>query len=126
MMKPYKKILIIDDDLRLDKMLVFMFEGQGLETEFADSGSHALEILTHFRPDAIILDLMMPGMDGFEVCETIKKDTALKDIPVIVLTALPSDVHMERALSLGACAYIEKPFVSAKMLDKIKEVIGGF
>ena len=79
-----------------------------------------------FRPDAIILDLMMPGMDGFEVCETIKKDTALKDIPVIVLTALPSDVHKERALSLGACAYIEKPFVSAKLLDKIKEVIGEF
>ena len=126
MAKPHKKILIIDDDLRLDKMLVLMFEGHGLATEFAASGSHALEILTQFRPDAIILDLMMPGMDGFEVCERIKKDTALKDIPVIVLTALPADVHKERALSLGACAYIEKPFVSAKLLDKIKEVMGEF
>lgn len=124
MVKSYKKILIIDDDLRLDKMLVFMFEGLGFKTEFADSGSHGLELLTHFKPDAIILDLMMPGMDGFEVCERIKKDTTLQDIPVMVLTALPSSVHKERAFSLGACAYIEKPFVSAKLIDKIKEVIG--
>ena len=124
MEKAEKKILIVDDDLRMDKMLFFLFEGRGFQAKFADSGRYAMKLLEHFKPDVIILDLMMPDMDGFEVFESINKNSTLKNIPVIVLSALPSSKHKERAISLGACAYIDKPFVSEQLIDKIWEVIG--
>lgn len=123
MLKSDKKILIIDDDLRMDKMLVFLFKGHGFKAEFADSGSHALELLKQFKPDVIILDIMMPNMDGFAVCEKIKKDANLKDIPIIVLSHISHIESKERALSLGVCDYIEKPFKSLDLIKRIKAVI---
>lgn len=118
-----KKILIIDDDLRMDRMLTFLFESQGFAVKFCETGRNAIELLQEYRPDLILLDLLMPEMDGFEVCEKIKKDSLLKNIPIIVLSALPYLAHKERAFSLGAVDYIEKPFVSIKLVNKVKEVI---
>jgi len=118
-----KKILIVDDDLRMDRMLTFLFEAQGFTVKFSETGQDAIEILKEYRPDVILLDLLMPEMDGFEVCEKIKKNPELAHIPVIVLSALPYLSHKERAFSLGACEYIEKPFVSIKLVNKVKEVI---
>ena len=118
-----KKILIVDDDLRMDRMLTFLFESQGFTVRFSETGSNAIDLLQDYRPDIILLDLLMPEMDGFEVCERIKKDPLLKDIPIIVLSALPYLAHKERAFSLGVCEYIEKPFVSIKLVNKVKEII---
>lgn len=118
-----KKLLIIDDDLRMDRMLTFLFESQGFVVKFSETGRDAIELLKEYRPDLILLDLLMPEMDGFEVCEKIKKDPLLKDIPIIVLSALPYLAHKERAFSLGVCEYIEKPFVSIKLVNKVKEII---
>ncbi len=104
-------------------MLALLFERRGFDVEFTDSGSNAMALLEHFKPDVIILDIWMPGMDGFEVCKKIKKDGQLKDIPIIFLSALPTSQHQERALSVGACAYIEKPFSSKELIDKVENVI---
>lgn len=82
-----------------------------------------MELLKHFKPDVIILDLRMPGMNGFEVCEKIKKDDRLKDIPIVCLSALPASQHQEHASSVGACDYIEKPFSTKALIAKIEEVI---
>lgn len=122
MLEP-KKILIVDDDLRVDKMLVYLFESHGFISKFADSGSHAMELLDHFKPDVILLDLKMPKMDGFEVCEKIKKDDRLKNIPIICFSALPASLHKEQSLSAGACDYIEKPFSNEILITKINNVI---
>lgn len=118
-----KKILIIDDDLRMDRMLTFLFDSQGFIVKFSERGRDAFELLNDYRPDVILLDLLIPEMDGFEICDKIKKDPLLKNIPVIVLSALPSHAHKDRALSLGACDYIEKPFVAVDLLNKVKEVV---
>ena len=124
MRKVDKKILAIDDDLNMDKMLVFLFETRGYEIQFADNGEDALELLKSFKPDLVILDLLMPGMNGFEVCEKIKSDADSKQIPVIVLSALPAEIHEERARSLGVFDYLEKPFSSKELLEKAEEAIG--
>ena len=126
MEKPDKKILIIDDDLRMDRMLTFLFESQGFAVKFSETGKNAIEILKEFKPDVVLLDLLMPEMDGFEVCERIKKEPDLCHIPVIVLSALPQLAHKERAYSLGACEYIEKPFVSIKLVNRVNEIIEKF
>ena len=121
-----KKILIIDDDLRMDRMLTFLFESQGFTVKFSETGSNAIDILREFKADVILLDLLMPEMDGFEVCQKIKKEPSLSNIPIVVLSALPQLSHKERAFSLGACEYIEKPFVSIKLVNRVKEIIEKF
>ena len=120
MSDPKKKILVVDDDLSMDKMLVFLFETKGFDVRYASGGAQALEILKDFMPHLIILDLMMPDIDGFEVCRRIKEDDNLKHIPIIALSALPSKIHKDRAMSLGADAYIEKPFVSRNLIDTVE------
>ena len=119
-----KQVLIIDDDEKLSKMLGFLFTAKGFKVEYAESGSEAFDVLGRLTPDVIILDIMMPGMDGFEVCEKIKEDSKLRDIPVIALSALPSSQSKEKIVSLGAYAYFEKQFKSQDLVAKAMEALG--
>ena len=118
-----KTVLIIDDDEKLSKMLAFLFMAKGFKVECANSGPAAFEVLERIKPSIVILDIMMPEMDGFEVCEKVKGDPALKDIPVIILSALSSEENREKSVSLGAYAYFEKPFKSAELVSKAVEAI---
>ena len=118
-----KTVLIIDDDEKLSKMLGFLFMAKSFKVESADGGNAALEKLKTLKPDIIILDLMMPGMDGFEVCRVIKDTPALKETPVIVLSALPSSKNREKVSELGAYDYFEKPFKSSDLVAKAIEAI---
>ena len=118
-----KTILIVDDDEKLSKMLGFLFMAKGFNVEYADSGAAAFKVLDSVRPSIVILDIMMPGMDGFEVCEKIKENPSLKKIPVIILSALSSETNREKSLSLGAYAYFEKPFKSMELVSKAIEAI---
>ena len=118
-----KTVLIIDDDEKLSKMLAFLFMAKGFKVESANSGSAAFEVLERIKPSVLILDVMVPGMDGFEVCEKVKDDPSLKGIPVIILSALSSDKNREKSISLGAYAYFEKPFKSAELVSKAVEAI---
>ena len=121
---PEKKlVLVIDDDWQLNKMLTYLFMSLGINVETAINGVKALELLKEINPDAIILDLMMPDMDGFEFCEIIKGDSNLKDIPVIVLSALLQAKHEERIMSLGAIDYVSKPFKSSEFVKKVRDII---
>jgi DNA-binding response OmpR family regulator len=96
---------------------------RGLKVETAINGIEAFDEIKKKRPDIIILDLMMPGMDGFEFCEKIKADSQYKDIPVIVVSALPSSSNRTRLLSMGAADYIQKPFDSSELVNRIEEVL---
>ncbi len=119
-----KVVLIIDDDEKLSKMLAFLFMAKGFKVESANSGPAAFEVLDRIKPSVVILDIMMPEMDGFEVCEKVKGDPVLKDIPVIILSALSSEQNREKSVSLGAYAYFEKPFKSAELVSTAVEAIG--
>ena len=118
-----RTILLVDDDEYLTKMLTFLFIANGFKLEASKNGLDALDALKRITPEAIILDILMPVMDGFEFLKLIKEDTALKAIPVIVLSALPSSHNRERVLSLGADDYIVKPFISSELINKTIEVI---
>ena len=118
-----KIVLIVDDDEKLSKMLAFLFMAKGFKVESANSGPAAFEVLERIKPSIVILDIMMPVMDGFEVCEKVKGDPILKDIPVIILSALSSEQNREKSVSLGAYAYFEKPFKSAELVSRAVEAI---
>lgn len=118
-------VLIVDDDEKLSKMLGFLFMAKGFKVEYARNGSSALDLLERIKPNVIILDIMMPGMDGFEVCERIKEDSSLNEIPVIVLSALPSIQSKKKILALGAYDYFEKPFKSSDLIEKALEAVGA-
>ncbi|MDT8316619.1 MAG: response regulator [bacterium] len=118
-----RHILFVDDDGHLAKMMTFLFMANGFNLETAKNGLDALEVLKRIKPEAIILDVMMPLMNGFECLKQIKENKALKDIPVIVLSALPSVDNQKKALSLGAYDYIVKPFRSSELIKKTMEAI---
>src|SRR3989304_7027334 len=121
-----KKILIIDDDLRHDKMMSYLLLSKGFDVTYALSGQEALEKLrleVIERPDIILMDIMMPQMDGFETFKEIRKEPDLKDTPIIMLTALSDPQNMEKALAIGAADYIEKPFSPSDVIARIKKVV---
>ncbi len=119
-----KKVLLVDDDKITDKMISTFFLSRGISTETAMNGIEGLEVLKKIRPDVIILDLMMPKMDGFEFCEQVKKNEQLKDIPIIVMSAFCTEDNIKRILALGACDFFKKPFRVKELVDKVKAVIG--
>lgn len=121
-----KKILIIDDDLRHDKMMSYLLLSKGFDVIYALSGQEALEKLrlkVIDKPDLILMDIMMPQMDGFETFKEIRKEPDLKDTPIIMLTALSDPQNMEKAISIGAIDYIEKPFSPSDVISRIKKVL---
>ena len=121
-----KKILIIDDDLRHDKMMSYLLLSKGFDMIYALSGQEALEKLrlkVFEKPDIILMDIMMPHMDGFETFKETRKNPDLKDTPIIMLTALSDPKNMERAISIGAADYIEKPFSPSDVISRIKKVL---
>jgi DNA-binding response OmpR family regulator len=119
-----KKVLLVDDDKLIDKMISTFFMTRGISTEIAMNGIEGLEVLKQMKPDAIILDLMMPEMDGFEFCEQVKKNEQLKDIPIIAISAFCTEGNIKRILALGACYFFKKPFRVKELVDKVKAVIG--
>jgi putative two-component system response regulator len=104
------KILIVDDEPAGRFTLESILEEQGYQIEMAESGLEALEKAYQLLPDVILLDVMMPGMDGFEVCQRIRKDPVLAEIPILMLTALDDRKSFLRGLESGADDYITKPY----------------
>jgi DNA-binding response OmpR family regulator len=120
-----KKILIVDDDPSIIVALQFLMEQNGYQTLVAFSGEEAMETITEYRPDLILLDIMLPVVDGFEVCQRVRENPEWSNIRIVLVTALGSDVNVTKGLSLGADAYIIKPFSNAEILAKVKELLAG-
>lgn len=119
-------ILVVDDDVRHDKMMSFLLISKGFEVEYALSGDEALEKLKSGKitpPDLILLDIMMPKMDGLETLAGLKKEDALKAIPVIMLTAVADPEKKEVAIGMGANDYISKPFSPSNLIERINKVL---
>lgn len=113
------KILLVDDEADILEFLKYNLELEGYEITTALNGKEALEKMTEFT-DLVILDLMMPVLNGFEVIERMKKDSRFKDIPVIFLTAKNGEISEIKALELGAIDYIQKPISPKKLLARVK------
>ncbi len=119
-----KKILIIEDDTAISKMYQTSLKNDGYEVVAADDGDAGLEMAKKEKPDLILLDIILPKMDGFAVLEGLKKESGIKNIPVIMLTNLGQEEDKERGKKLGAKDYIVKAdFTPMQVSEKIKKYI---
>lgn len=119
-----KKILIVDDEPNIVMSLEYTFKRQNFEVFIARDGMEALEILKNQLPDVIILDIMMPLVDGFETLQKIKSNEQLSHCKVMFLSAKNKESDIEKGLSLGANAYLTKPFSIKKVVDQVNELLG--
>lgn len=117
-----KKILLVDDEKDLVKIVKFRLEANDYEVITACDGQEGLEKARKEKPDLIILDLMLPKMDGYKICGLLKKDSRFMRIPIIMFTAKAQEEDMKLGKEVGADAYIIKPFEPGVLLDKIKEL----
>jgi DNA-binding response OmpR family regulator len=117
------KILLVDDEPIIVKTVQKRLEVEGYEVLVAADGLEALEKTRTLKPDLIVLDLMLPKMDGYQVCGRLKKDPRYSKIPIVMYTARAQEVDVKLGLECGADAYIKKPFNSRELLDKIKALL---
>lgn len=117
-----KRILIVDDEEDLLELLRYNLEKEGYQVFSAATGEVAVQLATDKIPDLILLDLMLPGIDGMEVCRVLKRDSRTQNIPVIMLTAKTEDIDIVTGLELGADDYITKPFSPKVLIARIRTV----
>lgn len=122
-MNEKNKILIVDDEPNIVMTLEYAFKKQDFEVFIARDGSEALEILKDKTPNIILLDVMMPKVDGYKTLEIIKQNEELKETKVVFLTAKSKAKDVEKGMSLGADKYLTKPFSIKKVVNEIKELI---
>ena len=120
-----KKILLVDDEPNILMTLEYTFKKNNFQVFIARDGQEALEILKDQLPDIIILDVMMPLVDGYATLEQIKKDSRLNHCKVIFLTAKNKEKDIEKGLSLGADLYVLKPFSIKKLVEQVHELISN-
>ncbi len=119
-----KRILIIDDEAQMVQMVQMRLEAVGYEVIKAHDGQTGLEMAKQENPDLIILDVMMPKMDGYKVCGLLKADARYNKIPIIMFTARAQESDKELSEDVGANAYINKPLNAEDMMNKIKKLLG--
>lgn len=120
-----KKILLVDDDLDLIKMLKLRLETEGYEFMCAEDGEKMLNVMKEKKPDVIILDIMLPNIDGYSALREMRKEEHFKDIPVIVLTAKEKKKVGDLFALEGVANFIEKPFEASDLLQKIRSALNG-
>jgi two-component system alkaline phosphatase synthesis response regulator PhoP len=118
-----KSILIVEDDQDIQQLVGYNLIKSGFQVEYADSGEEALDMIKHQHPDLILLDIMLPQMDGIEVCKFLHSDNQTAEIPIIMLTAKGEESDIVGGLDLGADDYITKPFSPKILLSRIKAVL---
>lgn len=118
-----ERILIIEDDKHIAKLLNYNLEKAGFNCRVASTGEEGFDFLSSYPVDLVILDIMLPGMDGFEVCRRIKGDSRLKKISVLMLTAKGEEVDRIVGLELGADDYMVKPFSPRELILRIKAIL---
>lgn len=118
------KVLIVEDETMLVNMYIAKFEKEGFETVQAENGKKGIEVAKEEKPDIILLDIIMPEMDGFMVLKELKSTPETKNIPVIMLTNLGQEEDVEKGSKLGAIGYLVKANLTpSQVVDKVKEVL---
>ena len=120
---PQKTILVVDDDYMLLQNIISILQLYGFSTLRATGATEALEIIATNKPNLIVSDVMMGDIDGFQFLKLLKENTSYRDIPVILLTALADVVDKNKGMSVGAQAYITKPFNSKELVKTINQLL---
>ncbi len=120
-----KKVLVVDDDPYILMSLEFLMNKNGYTVMVARNGTEALSFINNDKPDLVLLDIMMPDVDGYSICKHIKSTDSIKDIIVVFLSAKSSEKDIQHGYDLGAALYVTKPFSTRELMKKIKELVGG-
>jgi len=118
-----KRVLIADDEPNIVTSLEFLMEQAGMEVRVARDGQEAIDLAESFRPDLILLDVMMPVLNGYEVCQRLKSDPKLRHVRVLILSAKGRDVEVAKGRELGADGYITKPFSTRELVSKVRALL---
>jgi two-component system, OmpR family, alkaline phosphatase synthesis response regulator PhoP len=121
---PYK-ILIVDDEPNIVLSLEFLMEQSGYEVAIARDGEQALQQVESFQPDLILLDIMMPVRNGYEVCQKIRENSAWDRVKIVMLSAKGRDLEVSKGLALGADAYVTKPFSTKELIAQVQDLLAG-
>ena len=118
-----KYILIVDDAPNIVLSLEFLMKKEGYDVHSVSNGEEAMEAIAEKVPDMILLDVMMPRKDGYEVCQELRANPDWENIKIIMLTAKGRDVEREKGLALGADDYVIKPFATQELVNKVKTLL---
>jgi len=118
-----KEIFIVDDEPNVVVPIQFLMEQQGYRVMIAERGEDALDLIYQYKPDLVLLDIMLPGIDGYKVCEIVRLNPNYRKIKIIFLTAKGREEEIAKGLALGADAYITKPFSNIELVAKVKELL---
>ncbi|MCG7871309.1 MAG: response regulator [Candidatus Thiodiazotropha lotti] len=117
------EILVVDDEPNIVLSLEFLMKKAGYNVTTANNGVDALSTIKQLRPDLVLLDVMMPRMDGYEVCQAVRGDPELSSVRIIMLTARGRDVERDKGMALGADDYVTKPFATQELVEKVKSLL---
>ena len=118
-----KAILIVEDEASVVTAIQFLLEQQGYSIRVAETGEDALDLVHRYKPDLVLLDIMLPGISGWEVCENIRMNPNYRNIKIVFLTARGDEAEISRGFALGANAYITKPFSNDYLIAKVKALL---
>jgi two-component system, OmpR family, alkaline phosphatase synthesis response regulator PhoP len=118
-----KRVLVVDDEPNIVMSLRFLMEREGFQVEVASTGQAAVAALDREPADLVLLDIMMPELDGFEVCQRIRSNPAWRVTKVVMLTAKGRDIERDKGLALGADDYVTKPFSTRDLVAKVKQML---
>jgi DNA-binding response OmpR family regulator len=119
-----KHVLIADDEPNIVVSLEFLVQREGHRVSVARDGDSALAMIRELRPDLVLLDVMMPGKSGFDVCQAVRADEALAGVKILMLSAKGRDTDLAKGNALGADAYMTKPFSTRELAARIRELLG--
>lgn len=118
-----KTVLLVEDEDNIALALKHLIERQGYRLSRVADGDAAMAAIAEVRPDLVVLDVMLPGSSGYEVCQSIRRDSALSGIKILMMTARGGEVERRKGLALGADAFLTKPFATSDLTDQINDLL---
>ena len=118
-----KRVLIVDDEANIVTALEFLLEKRGYEVKVAVNGEEALAAVEAFKPDLVLLDVMMPKVSGYDVCQRMRSNPSWQGIKIVMLSAKGREVEVSKGMSLGADLYVTKPFSNAELVSRIDALL---
>lgn len=119
-----KRILIADDEPNIVVSLEFLMKRMGHVVKVANTGVDALNAVSEFKPDLILLDIMMPRLSGYDLCQSVRENPAWNGIKILMLSARGRDIDVNKGMAVGADAYITKPFSTKELVAKVQQLLG--
>ena len=120
-----RRVLIVDDEPNIVTALEFLLERRGYEVRVATNGEEAVALVESFRPDVMLLDVMMPKRSGYDVCQRVRERPDMQHVKIVMLSAKGREAEVSKGLSLGADLYITKPFSTQELVERIDALLGA-